>query len=139
MNGRFVLGTFVLVAALLVGTAILGAVAYNVGLTQAAAMAGEAPAAVPYYGWHPYGYGPGFGFFGLFGTILFIVLVVALIRAVAGRGGGWRGGPWAGPGASWSGRWEDHRREAFDEWHRRAHEAGGDDPTGASSGSSKSG
>ena len=129
----------VLIGVLLVAVAIfLGVGAYEAGLAQGLAQSGTtaAPAVVPYYGWHPF-FGFGFGFFGFLGTLLFFFLIFALIRALVFRGGGYRsGGPGRGGwGGGWhGGAWESRGREAFDEWHRRAHEEGvehpGSNPTG---------
>ena len=129
----------VLIGVLLVAVAIfLGVGAYQAGLAQGLAQGGTtaAPAVVPYYGWHPF-FGFGFGFFGFLGTLLFFFLIFALIRALVFRGGGYRsGGPGRGGwGGGWhGGAWESRGREAFDEWHRRAHEEGvehpGSNPTG---------
>ena len=132
MNARMARG-LLLVLVLVIGAALVGALAYNVGfdhgLAQAASAtggSGGATAAVPV---RPYWYGPfgfGFGFFGLFFTILFIFLIFALIRAAFGWGGR---GRWGGPGA-WRGgpgAWADDRSRwgdappPFEEWHRRAH------------------
>jgi hypothetical protein len=134
---------------IVVGVVVLGAGAYQAGLTQGAAQvgtaAGSAPVVYPYYG-HPFGFG--FGFFGLLGTLLFIFLIFAAVRAFAfgggrGRGwggpgrwgGGWSGGP-GGPGGmgpeGWRGSpWETRAHAVFDEWHREAHsgEAGATAPT----------
>src|SRR5207244_13535285 len=71
----------VLIAVVLVaGAATLGVTAYQAGLAQGIAQTGTAvaPGAVAYYGWHPFGFG--FGFFGFLGTLLFFVLIFALIR-----------------------------------------------------------
>lgn len=55
--------------------------------------------------WHGFGHGAGFGFglgfLNLLGTVLFILLVVWLVKAVAR--GGWRG--WPGGPAWRGGRW----------------------------------
>jgi hypothetical protein len=144
---RSFLGLIVLVVV------ILGAagVAYQVGLNAGAEVVapGAAPAVVPYYG-HPYGFG--FGIFGFLGTLLFIFLIFAAIRAFAFGGG--RGRGWGGPGrwgGGWSGGsggpggsgpegfrgspWEARAHEVFQEWHREAHSGepgatGTTEPTG---------
>ena len=116
----------VLIGVLLVAVAIfLGVGAYQAGLAQGLAQSGTtaAPAVVPYYGWHPF-FGFGFGFFGFLGTLLFIFLIFALIRALVFRGGP-RGG-WYGHGGGWrGGPWESRGQDMFDEWHRRSHDRTG--------------
>jgi hypothetical protein len=120
----------IVIGLLLVAAAVaLGVGAYQAGLAQGLAQTGTAvaPGVVPYYGWHPFGFG--FGFFGFLGTLLFILLIFALIRALVFRGGP-RGG-WYGPGGGWrGGHWESRGQEMFDEWHRRSHERGPDHPEG---------
>jgi hypothetical protein len=82
-----------------------------------------------YYGWHPFGFGLGFGFFGFLGTLLFFLLIFALIRAIVFGGRRRWGGPgWGGPGwgghdyRGWRGSaWESRARETFEDWHREAH------------------
>lgn len=124
---------FLVIAAVLVGGVAIANTAYQAGLstaiTTAAANAPDgtvvtpvAPGAYPYGYGHGWGWGPGFGLFGLLGTLLFLFLIFALIRAAF-----WRGGPgrWGGPGG-WGGPngWGDQRsrfRDGFDEWHRQAH------------------
>ena len=140
-----------LVLVLVVGVAFLGIGAYNAGIAAGIAQgAGAAvppgtvvaPGVVPYYGWHPSGFG--FGFFGFLGTLLFLFLIFALIRAVVfgGRGRGWGGpGRWGpggpgGPGDAghdhWKGSpWAGRARETFDEWHRESHSGeAGSEPAG---------
>lgn len=123
MNARWLLRA-ALVVVLLAGVGFLAAGAYQAGLAAGLAADGAAPAPGYGYGWYPGGFG--FGFFGFLGLILFLFLLFGLLRA-AFWGGPGRGG-WAGPG-----RWRDgdqgHRhpfesraRDAFDAWHREAHE-----------------
>src|SRR5262249_54753961 len=110
MNGRFAWAAllFVVIAATAVGV-----VSYNAGVSHglaiAPAAAGAPPAAVaPYMYYRPWGWGWGFGPLFLLG---FWFLMFAGLRGLFwggmyrrhGYGGGWR-------------------RNAFDEWHRRAHE-----------------
>ena len=137
MNGRTI--ARVLLAIVLIGAAVgLGTTAYNAGVSAGLAQNGTVTVAPgypvgPYVGWG-WGYGHGFGFFGLFGGLLFLFLLFALVRAAFGgghrrgwngHGGGWSGG-WRGP----DGRgWEDRARQVHDEWHR-THP---DDATGDSS------
>jgi hypothetical protein len=126
---RLLLGVLIVI-----GAVALGVGAYQAGLAAGATVApGSAPAVVPYYG-HPFGFG--FGFFGFLGTLLFIFLIFAVIRALAfgGRGRGWGGpGGWSGGpgGEGWRGSpWESRAHDAFEDWHRKAHsgEAGASEP-----------
>ena len=120
-------GTFIrLLAALaLVGVLVaIGVGVYDAGVgaglaQQGAAVASGAPTVVyagPYVG-HGWGWGPGFGIFGIFFWILGIFLIFALIRAAIGFGRGRRG--WHGS----YGRYGDPR-DHLEDWHRRAHESG---------------
>lgn len=92
---------------LIVLTAAIGAVAYNVGMSHGLAQVADSAGPPPYpYPWH----GPwGFGFFPLF-PLLFVFFWVLLIRGLWGRP--WRHHSYGGP----------FYRESFDDWHRRAHE-----------------
>lgn len=125
---RIVAGVL-LVLAIAAGISGISAYSYHLGLAQGAAQSGQAPApapgAPPYpmhpygYGWYgPYGYGfhgPfGFGFFGFLWPLLWIVLIVFLLRALARGPRHWGRGPWGGGGPQW-----------LEEWHRRQHEAKG--------------
>jgi hypothetical protein len=86
---------------------IVGAVAFQVGVSVSGQVAGQAaPGAVPYYG-HPWGWGFGIGFGFLF-PLLFIALIAAAFSAA-------RGGRYG------HGGWIDHRRTMLEEWHRQAH------------------
>lgn len=122
MNRRIIFG--VLLALLLIAGAVsLGVYIYNVGVAQGLAESGKLtdlpPGAegrlYPYYGgpfWHP----RPFGFFGCFGPLLFILLIVVLFRGL------WWGGPWA-----WGHGWKHEHgggRAIFEEWHRQAHSQG---------------
>ena len=101
----------------------IGIGAYQLGVQAGVAQeAGTAVApAVAYYGWHPYGFG--FGFFGFFGTLLFLFLVFVLIRAVVFGGRGRWGGPGYGGPRGWrGGPWEQRAHDTFEDWHREAHE-----------------
>jgi hypothetical protein len=120
----------------------IGVGAYQVGLQTGVAQtaaSSAAPAVVPYYyGWHPFGFGFGFGLFGFLGTLLFLFLIFALIRAIVfgGRGRGWGGpGRWGGYDRGWrGGPWDARARETFEDWHRESHQGGGpgDRPAGGS-------
>jgi hypothetical protein len=131
-SGFRLLGVVLAIGLLLIGASVAYQVGVNVG-SQMVAQGAAPAAAVPYYG-HPYGFGFGFGVFGFLGTLLFIFLIFAAIRAFAfaggrGRGwggpgrwgGGWSGGPGGGPSGFRGSPWEARAREAFDEWHREAH------------------
>ena len=109
MNG---LRVFVVVAIALV----VGAFAYQLGLSQGLATtipAGAAP--VAYYGYPHWGFG--FGFLGLLFPLFFLFLIFGALRAAmwGGRGGyGHRG--WGGDG-----------RARIEELHRELH---GEKPSG---------
>jgi hypothetical protein len=131
MNGR----TFarILLAVILIGGAIgIGVTSYNAGVTAGLVQSGQAvvvPGGVPVvpgsayvgygygYGW---GFGHGFGFFGFFGGLLFLFLLIGLFRAAfGGPRRGW-GGP-GGPGRhGWAGDW---RRDAFEQRVKETHDA----------------
>jgi len=82
---------FIVIAALVIA-AMVGGIAYNIGVQQGIAHSGKviaAPAAgpypypYPYYGWHPWGFG--FFFFPFF----FFALWFLLFRGIFWRGRGW--------------------------------------------------
>ena len=108
MNRRF--GWAVLLLVLI--AAAVGVVSYNAGVSHGIAMApvAGAPAAgaVPYVFYRPWGWGWGFGPLFFLGFWFMMLLVF--------RGLFW-GGMYrrCGYGPGW-------RANAFDEWHRRAHE-----------------
>jgi hypothetical protein len=120
---RRLIGVLV-VLAVVAGVAGFATYSYNLGVAQGLAQHVPVPAPSPGagpnsaypYPAYPYGYpfhGPfGFGFFGLLGPILFILLLFALARGLFWRGYG------HGCGRGW-GRGVPPR---FEEWHRRAHE-----------------
>jgi hypothetical protein len=121
-------GTFIrLLAALaLIGVlVVIGVGVYDAGVGAGLAQGGAAaatgaPTVVypgPYVG-HAWGWGPGFGIFGIFFWILGILLIFALIRAAFGFGRGGHGG-WRG-----SYRRYGDPRDHLEDWHRRAHESG---------------
>ena len=132
MRRTMVVGAVILAIVAMVG---IGVAAFNAGVHQGVtselAQSGSADQVVrvvgPGYGW--YGYGRGFGFpFGLILFPLFIIGIVLLVRGAFARGrwggprwgpGGWGpGGPGGyGPRGPWGGS------AAFDEYHRRLHEA----------------
>jgi hypothetical protein len=109
----------------------IGVVAYDAGLSHGLAQvaatqiqsAPGAPAPVPYpyaYGWRPFwGFGYGFHFFPFLLFLFFWIFISRLF---------WWGGPWRrrwhgygyGPGGCYGPRYG--AGDAFDEWHRRAHE-----------------
>lgn len=131
MNGR----TFARVALGLVlvgGAVLLGIGAYNAGVSQGLIESGRVTPGVapgvypvgPYIGGWGYGWGHGFGFFGFFGTLLFVFLLIGLVRAAFGRGRSWGpGGPrgWDGNHGRWNrDAWDDRVRQVHDELHQTA-------------------
>lgn len=121
MNGRWWVG-IVLVIALIVGAAGLGAYAYNMGLMQGMAQADRLPApsagTLPYpYAGGPFFYRPwgfGFGFLGCLIPLFVLFIVFGVMRMVF-----WN--------ARWG--WRGHRGlnekgvpYMFDEWHQKLHE-----------------
>jgi len=109
MNRRFQLGTLLL--ALFVAVAV-GILSYNAGVSHGLAIApvstgGPPPAAVPYVYYRPWGWGWAFAPLWLL-FFWFFVFRMFLWGGWSGRGWYYRHG-WRTP-------------EAFDEWHRRAHE-----------------
>ena len=115
----------VLAALLVIGLVVgIGTAVYNTGVNAGMAASADVvaasgnPAVAPYAfgGYGPgYGYGPGPywhgpGFFGIFFFFLGIILIIGVVRAAVGWGGGPRGpGGWGG------------RRERFEELHRDLH------------------
>ena len=155
---RRVIAAILLVAVIAAGASLIAASAYQAGLSTAITTTTGAagtvvtpvvPPPYPYgygYGWHPFGFAS--GIFGFLGTLLFLFIVFALIRAILfrggpGRHGGWGRGGWAGYGGYGHDRdrgghtgqspWEARAHETFEQWHERAHgkppEAGSNDPT----------
>lgn len=136
---------FLLMLVIVIGAVLLGVGAYQAGIDAGVAQTatGTTPVVVPYYG-HPFGFG--FGLFGFLGTLLFIFLIFAAIRAFAfagGRGRGWGGpGRWGGGGSGgpggdhgWRGSpWESRAHDVFEEWHRQAHSGEPASPSSAQSG-----
>lgn len=141
-------GTWARVIAAIVLVGLLGAL--GVGVYQAGFVAGAATegatVVAPYaYGWGG-GWGIGHGFFGFFGTLLVIIIIFGLLRAIFWRGprwgGGWGYGRHYGPGGPDGFRgspWEDRAREVHDEWHRRQGGEGSTGSSGSAGGSSGSG
>jgi len=138
---RFV-AAILLIAVLAVGGGLIANAAYQAGVDTAVVTAVGAggtvgtPVVVPAYG---YGWrlgGPGFGFFGFLVTLFILFIVFGLIRAIF-WGGPRRGHGWGGPGRGhgWGGAghepgrspWETKAHDAFDQWHRRAHDDPSDD------------
>jgi hypothetical protein len=122
MTGRTI--ARILLVVVLVGGAIgIGVTAYDAGVTAGLAQSGQVvvtPGAypvAPYIG-YGFGFGHGFGFFGFFGTLLFLFLLFALVRAAFGGRRHWGPGYRDGRG-DWRGSpWESRAREVHDEWHR---------------------
>lgn len=114
MNNQSVFRALVIGALVVIGAAAITTGAYNWGLAQGIAESGRTIAALPagapfVYVWpRPWG----FGFFPIF-PLLFFVLFFFVIRGLLWRGP-WRGG--------WGYRYGGVP-PAFDEWHRRAHDA----------------
>lgn len=128
MSGRTIFRVVAVLA--LIGLLAAGGVTvYNAGVAEglaeaaraAAASGDQAPIVFPPYAGH-YGWGGGFGIFGLLFLILGIFLIIGLVRAAFG------GGRWGGPGGR---GWAD-RRERIEELHRELHRSG-DQPQGSSS------
>ncbi len=92
-----------LAIAVTIGAVLVGAGAYQAGLAQGVATAGQGvTAAVPYGYYHPFGFG--FGFLGLLFPVLFIFLLFAAFRGARGGRGHWR-----------------DRVGMLEDWHRQAH------------------
>ena len=137
MNRRIILGVL-LALVLIAGAVSLGAYVYNAGVAQGLAESGKLtdlpPGAearlYPYYGgpfWHPRPFG--FGFFGCFGPLLFILLFFGLFRGL------WWGGRW-GWGPGWKHGYEGRGvPPMFEEWHRQAHSQGVEQTPPSSTGS----
>ena len=109
MNG---LRVFVVVAIALV----VGAVAYQLGLSQGLATtipAGAAP--VAYYGYPHWGFG--FGFLGLLFPLFFLFLIFGALRAAM----------WGGRGGYGCKGWGTSGRHRIEELHRELH---GEKPSG---------
>jgi hypothetical protein len=92
--------------------AAVGVGAYNLGISHALVAAaarggGAAPAVIPYYGLHPFGF-----VFPLFFLVFFWFVVARLLFWRGPWRRRWHGDPGAGSGVP----------PMFDEWHRRAHE-----------------
>lgn len=144
--------TILLIAVLAIGGGLIATAAYQAGVSQAVvtATADGTTLVAPVtgygwgyghgwgYGWHPFGFG--FGLFGFLGTLLFLFLVFALIRAIFFRAGPGRHGAW-GPGWGWGGGpggpgdpearrrfFESRFGEGFEDWHRRAHDDSSNEP-----------
>jgi len=98
-------GFVALIVALLIA-GIVGAGAYQLGLSQGLATTGAGAPVAPYY-YHPF-YG-GFGFFGFLFPILFIFLIFGLLRSAFWGWGGRYGSRYGG-------------RERLEELHRQLHE-----------------
>jgi hypothetical protein len=138
------LAAVLLIALLAIGGGLIATTAYQAGLNTAVTttVANGATVVAPVagygwgYGWHPFGFG--FGIFGFLGTLIFILLVFALLRAIFWGGRrGWGPGGW-GPGhhgydpRSGPNPWFDRFGPSFEEWHRRAHEGGSSDQSPSS-------
>ena len=125
-RGRVLIG--VLLAVLL--ACVIGVAAYNAGVSHGLAVQvpAAAPGVYPYpHYWHPWGFG--FFFPLLFGFLLLRLVFWGGHRRWYGRG--YYGGGYYGRGC-YGGGYGDVPA-AFDEWHRRAHQHGPEDPPPASS------
>ncbi|MEA2654537.1 MAG: hypothetical protein QOI37_1764 [Chloroflexota bacterium] len=144
---RRVIAAILLIALLAAGGGLIATTAYQAGLTTAITTHSVdgttvvTPVVPPPYAYgYGYGYGGhpfGFGIFGLFGTLLFVSIVFALLRAIVFRGGPGRHGSWGPRGWGGYGRdrdpgdhghqgaapWEARARQTFDRWHEGAHDA----------------
>ncbi len=119
MNRGIIIGVLV-VLAILVGAAGIGATAYQAGVARGLAERGElvgprgpddAPGPYfrgPFFYPRPFGFGFGFGFLGLLFPVLFILLLFGLLRGIF-----WRGH---------RRHWEKGVPPMFEEWHRKAHQ-----------------
>jgi hypothetical protein len=149
---RRIVPAVLLIAVLAIGGGLLVNAAYDAGVHQAVTTAvanGDtvAPVVPPYgygygYGWHPFGFG--FGIFGLLIGLFFLFIIFGLIRAIFWGGRrGWGPGGWGGPGhhdgdsRHERNPWIERFGPSFEEWHRRAHEAGSSNEPPASNTSSK--
>jgi hypothetical protein len=98
----------------LIGVLIVGAIGYQIGVSQAITVAAPGattvPAVYPYF-WHPFGWF-GFGFLGLLFPLLFLFLIFGALRAAFG------GGRWGGYRHGWYG---GDRRAMLEQWHREMH------------------
>ena len=136
VSRRLMTGAGLLLAVALLATLLFGA--FQLGMAQGIEP-GTAQTARHDGGWGPYGPGFGFGFvlFKLLFGVLLIFLIFGLLRAAFGGPRGWGPGPWGGQ--SWGGRpWDGEPggpREAFEQWHQRAHERSDAPPPSASQGS----
>jgi len=137
MNGRSVARIFL--AIVVIGAIVgIGVMAYDAGVSTGLAQTGNvvvSPGGYPVAPYVGYGWGFGHGFFGFFGTLLFLFLVFALIRAAFGGRRGWGPGGYGhgrGEGhGDWRGSpWESRAREIHDEWHK-GQAGSGDKPTGS--------
>ena len=117
---------------------IVGAIAYNVGLSDGVAQHLPAGTTAPgpyYYGYGP-GWGAGFGFFGFLWFLFVLFIIFGVLRFLFfGRrmwGGGWGYGHGMGPGGhGWKGGSgvPPAIEERMQEWHKRAH---GEQPSSSS-------
>ncbi len=125
---RRIIPAILLIAVLAIGGGIIASTAYQAGLqTAVTTTAGGtvvAPVVIPAYGYGWHGFGPGFGFgfgfLGFLGTLLFVVIVVGLIRAIVFGGRG-RHGHWGDRGSRYQG-WRSTVHHEFEDWHREAHD-----------------
>ena len=100
---------------------VVGALAYNAGLTAglAATATETAVAVVPAYGW-----GVGFGFGWIFFPVLFLFLLFGFFALIGGRRRGWGGRGWDPNGMAPDDLPPPIRR-TLERWHADAHPAPG--------------
>ena len=120
MNARFMARLLAVVLAA-VGVVAVGAVAYQLGLSDGAASATGGAQVVRYVGpWGAPSFGAAWGIFGLIFPLFFLFLFIGLIRAALW--GGSRRDRWGyGPRP-----WGYGPRPDIEEWHRHLHEAADD-------------
>src|SRR5438309_4790010 len=122
MNRRFGFSIFwTLLVFLIIGA--VAAIAYHAGATVAVGNSGAA-------GVDPRYYYPGWGLFGLFPLLFFILILFLVFRPRRWYGrhwsryGPWGYGPWSQPGPGNEGNVPPvppHIEQMFQAWHRQAH------------------
>ena len=131
---RSVIGTVLITVLVLGALGAIGLGLYQVGYTNGLAESGAEVVVnnpVPaFHGWWGWGPGIGFGFFGIFFKIFFVILIIGLISRLF-----WGPRRWGPPGPYWDRGWHDEHRppmeERMDEWHQKAHQEETSPPPGA--------
>ena len=131
---RNVIGTVLITVLVLGALGAIGLGVYQIGYTNGLAETGAEVVvnnALPaFHGWWGWGPGIGFGFFGIFFKIFFVILIIGLISRFFF-------GPrrWGPPGPYWGGGWHDEHRpameERLDDWHQQAHQKASPPPPDA--------